>query len=143
MIRWFARNGVAANLLAFIIIVGGLLTLRSVKEELFPEFSLDMITIRAPYLGAAPEEVEEGICVRIEEKIQDIDGIRKLRSVAAEGMGGVTVEVARGYDARYLLSDIKSRVDSIDTFPEEAEEPMGPRSNKRWNHQRSSWPAGL
>jgi len=77
-----------------------------------------------PYLGAAPEEVEEGVSVRIEEQIQDLDGIKKLTSTASEGVGVVMVELVAGTDSRRLLDEIKSRVDAIDTLPEETEKPI-------------------
>ncbi|MEO0794204.1 MAG: efflux RND transporter permease subunit [Verrucomicrobiota bacterium] len=124
MINWFARNGVAANLLALVLVLGGLFSMLNVKIELFPQFSFDTISIRVPFRGAAPEEVEEQVITRIEEKIQDLDGIKELRANAIEGVGVVTVEVQKGYDVRKLLDDIKTRVDSIDTFPEESERPV-------------------
>ena len=60
VIDWFARNSVAANLLMAFIVVSGAISAFSIKKEVFPEFSLDMITIQVPYLGAAPEEVRGG-----------------------------------------------------------------------------------
>ena len=71
MIAWFAKNGVAANLLMGIILVSGIFSIRGLKMELFPDFDLDLVTISVPYPGAAPLEVEEGICKQIEEKIWD------------------------------------------------------------------------
>jgi len=124
MIRWFAYNGVAANLLMLLIIIGGLAALLRVKLELFPPFSLGTITISVPYRGAAPAEVEEAICIRIEERIQDLEGIRTITSDATEGLGTVSVQVETGHDSRRLLDEIKARVDSIDTFPSEAEKPI-------------------
>ena len=125
MINWFARNGVAANLLMLIICVGGLGSMFfATKVELFPEFSMDTITVRVPFRGAAPEEVETNVVKRIEERIQDLEGIKKITSSATEGLGAVHVEVESDYDARKLLDDIKVRVDAIDTFPEEAEKPV-------------------
>lgn len=125
MIEWFTKNGVAANLLALVIVIGGMVAILStVKIELFPQFSMDTITVSVPFLGAAPEEVEENINMRIEERIQDLEGIKELRSTAVEGQGTVSVEIEKGYDSRKLLDDIKSRVDAIDTFPEEAEQPV-------------------
>ncbi len=124
MISWFARNGVASNLLMLILVVGGLLSMYSIKVELFPQFSLDMITVQVPFRGAAPEEVETNVIKRIEERIQDLDGIKQITSTAIEGLGVVTVEVDLGYDARKLLDDIKVRVDAIDTFPEDTEKPV-------------------
>ena len=124
IIEWFARNPVAANLLAVLIVVSGLLTVGFIRQEVFPEFSSDMISVAVVYPGAAPEEVEEGICVRIEEAIQSLDGIKKVTSTAAEGAGTVVVELLPEADPRDVLDDVKSRVDAIDTFPEEAEKPI-------------------
>ena len=123
VISWFAQNGVAANLVMIVIIIGGLMTIPGIKKEIFPEFATDMVRISVAYRGAAPEEVEEGVCVRIEEAIQDLDGIEQIRSMAAEGGGTVSVEILPGYDLRKALDDIKARVDAIDTFPEETEKP--------------------
>ena len=123
MIRWFTQNGVAANLLAGIVIVAGLFTATSIKLELFPELDLDTVSIAVPYPGAAPEEVESGIVELIEDRIQDVEGIKKITATAAEGYGSVFVEVERGYDATDVSDKIKARVDAIDNFPEDAEEP--------------------
>ncbi|MFC1513738.1 efflux RND transporter permease subunit [candidate division KSB1 bacterium] len=123
-IAWFAENRVAANLLMFLILAAGFFSITQVKMEVFPEFSADMITVSVAYLGAAPEEVEEGVCVRIEEAVQDLEGIKKLTSTASEGVGSVTIEVEPDYDSRKLLDDIKSRVDAISTFPVETEKPV-------------------
>ena len=124
MIDWFARNSVAANLLAVLLIAGGTIAVLNVNSEVFPEISLDRITVEVPYLGAAPDEVEEAVCVRIEEAIQGLDGIKQITSTAAEGMGSVMVELELGADLRQVLDDVKGRVDTIDTFPEETEKPI-------------------
>lgn len=124
VLSWFAENRVAANLLMIFILISGLLTARSILLEVFPEISADMVTITVPYLGAAPEEVEEGVCIKIEEEIQSLDGIKKITSTAREGMGTVSVEAKPDTDVRVLLDDIKARVDAIDTFPEETENPI-------------------
>jgi multidrug efflux pump subunit AcrB len=123
-IRWFANNHVAANLLMAIIIVAGAMSALSIKQEVFPEITMEMVTIQVPYLGATPAEVEEAVCVRVEEKIQGIDGIKKITSTATEGVGTVTVEFQRGVDIRKALDDIKAEVDRITTFPAETEKPI-------------------
>lgn len=123
-IAWFTRNSVAANLLLLIIVAGGLSTAPRIKQEVFPEVTTDMITVAVEYPGAAPEEVEEGVCVRIEEQIYGLDGIRRLKSSAREGVGVVTAELELGADARRVLDDIKARVDAINTFPQETEKPL-------------------
>ena len=123
-ITWFAANSVAANLLLLLIVAGGLLTAPQVKREVFPEVDTDLVKISVEYLGAAPAEVEEGICIRIEEELQGVDGIDRLVSTASEGLGVVTAELTTDADPRRVLDDIKTRVDAIDTFPEEAEKPI-------------------
>ncbi len=124
LISWFARNGVVANILMFTVVAGGIVSIPEIKKEVFPEISLDMVQVQVSYRGAAPEEVEEGVCVRIEEAVQDIEGIDKITSTASEGSGMVNIEIEVGYDTRDLLDDIKTRIDAIDTFPEEAEKPV-------------------
>lgn len=124
LIAWFAANGVAANLLMLVLVVGGLITIPAIPKEVFPEFASGLITVRVPYPGAAPEVVEEGVVVRVEEAIEDLEGIDEIRSTSAENVGVVTVEIASGASAERVLADVKSRVDAIDTFPEEAEEPV-------------------
>ena len=124
MIEWFARNPVAANLLMAFLMVAGLIGLFNIRGETFPELELDMVSIQVPYLGAAPEEVEQGVSIRIEEAIQGIDGIEQITSTANEGSATVMVEVALGADVRRVLDDIKTNVDAIETFPEETEKPI-------------------
>jgi len=124
ILGWFASNHVAANLLMLIIIVAGLISIFSAKLEVFPELSLDMLTITVPYLGASPEDVEEGVCLRIEESIAAVDGIKRMTSSAGEGAGMTLVEVEEYADATEVLDDIKAEVDTIITFPEETEKPV-------------------
>ena len=124
VISWFARNSVAANLLVAFIVLAGLYSMKNLKREIFPEVDSDMISVTVSYLGAAPSEVEEGVCIRVEEAIQSLEGVKKITSVAREGMGVVTAELLEGEDASKLLDEVKARVDAIDTFPEEAEKPV-------------------
>jgi len=125
MISWFARNSVAANLLMVTIIVGGLVALENgVRLEIFPVSDPDTVTVSVPLRGATPEDVELGVAVRIEEAVQDLEGIDRIRSISQEGSTRVWIEVEPAYDARDLLDDIKNRVDSINTFPAETEKPV-------------------
>ena len=123
-IAWFARNPVAANLLMVFLMVSGLIATTTVKEEVFPEIELDRISIQVPYLGAAPEEVEEGVVIRIEEAIQGVDGIKEIQSTASEGSASVMVELELGADARRVVDEVKNNVDAITTFPLETEKPI-------------------
>ena len=123
-IRWMAQNHVAANLLMMLFVVGGLVMLRSIKQEIFPEVSLDAIQIQVPYPGASPEEIEDGIILKIEESLTGVDGIKEIRSEAREGMGVVLAVIEDSADPDIVLQDIKNEVDRIVTFPEDAEEPV-------------------
>lgn len=121
MISWFTRNGVAANLLMLLLLCGGIGAYFNIKRELFPTFSLDIVIVRVPYLGASPEEVEEAVVVRIEEALEGIDGIKELNSKALEGYGSVSAVVDKGYDVTKVKDEIKTRVDAISTFPDGTE----------------------
>ena len=124
LIAWFASNHVAANLLMLMIIAFGVVSAFTIRKQTTPDFELNTIQVRVPYLGAAPQEVEEGVVVKIEEAIQDIDGITQIDSVAREGEGSVVAEVATGEDINEILSEIKTRVDAISTFPGLTEKPV-------------------
>ncbi len=124
VIGWFARNGVAANLMLLVIVASGAIVLTDLKQEIFPEFSLDVITVEVRYRGAGPEEVEDAICLRLEEALQGMDGIKKMTSTANEGVGLVVLELIVGYDVRRVLDDVKASVDAIDTFPEDVDKPV-------------------
>jgi len=124
MIAWFARNGVAANLLmAVILFLGFNAVTTKIPLEVFPEFELDLIYVSIPFRGATPADVEEGVVIRAEEAIFDLEGIKELRSTATEGSATITVELEKGFDARELLDDVKNRIDAISTFPGEVERP--------------------
>ena len=120
----FARNTVFANIvLVMIFFVGGMAAVSMIRET-FPEFSLDMITIAVDYPGADPEEVEEGISRKIEEAIETEEGIKQYTTKSQENRGSATIEVLENYDVAQVLADVRSQVDAISTFPQDAEEPV-------------------
>ena len=124
IIAWFGNNHVAANLLMGLIVLAGLVTLPIMPKKTFPDIDVPYISIAVPYLGAAPEEVEEGVCVRIEEELEGVVGVKSIRSNASEGVCSVSVELFEDSDKSKALDEVKNRIDSIDTFPEEIEQPI-------------------
>ena len=124
IIRWFISNTVAANMLMFIILVAGTLTLPRLKMEVFPDINIDAVTITVPYPGSSPSDVEEGICFLIEENLQGLKGVKRITSLASENLGITTVEFLPGEDVNQIQDKIKSRVDAIDNFPDDAEKPI-------------------
>jgi multidrug efflux pump subunit AcrB len=131
MVAWFAKNHVAANLLMLFLLIAGVVTGLTMKLEVFPETSLDRISITMEYRGASPAEVEEAIVRRIEENVAGLAGIKRIDSEAREGFGSVTIEVIKDWDLKELLDEVKAEVDRITTFPEEAEEPIVQEMTRR------------
>lgn len=123
LIAWFAKNSVAANLLMFILLVGGLFSVLTIKKEIQPRIETNFITVSVPFLGATPLDVEEGVVVKIEEAIQDIEGIKEIVSTARRGNGLVQVEVDADYEVTDIMDQVKNRVDGISTFPDNTEKP--------------------
>ena len=99
----FARNTVFANIVLILIFLAGGTAVNHMIKENFPEFSLDMITISVPYPGADPEEVEEGVSRKIEEAIEEIEGIKQYTTKSNEGAAAVIVEVRENYDVDKVL----------------------------------------
>ncbi len=124
LIAWFARNSVAANLLMWILLIGGVFGAFGIQKQVFPNFEVNIISVRVPYLGAAPQEVEEGVLLKVEDAIKDLDGIKQITSTATEGMGSVTIEVEEDYDVQVVLDEVKSQVDAIPSFPGNTEKPI-------------------
>jgi multidrug efflux pump subunit AcrB len=123
-IAWMVHNRVTPNLVMLFLLIGGAFMLTRIKQEVFPEFSLDMVTISVPYPGASPEEVESGIILAIEEAVRGVEGIKQVTSVAGEGVGQVTVELLTDADQQKAYQDIQQEVDRITTFPLDAEDPQ-------------------
>lgn len=124
IIAWFTDNPVAANLMMLIFLAGGTISLFSMHKEEFPNIEPGIVQIQVPYLGAAPEEVEEAVCIRIEEAIEGVDGMDRVHTTAREGMCSVMVELLQDTDITTALNDIKGKVDAISTFPNETEKPI-------------------
>ena len=123
IIRWFVENKVVSNLLMVLILVTGATTIPTLKMEVFPEIELNIINVTTVYPGAAPSDVEQAICIKIEERLQGLDGVKKITSTASESVGSVNVEIIQGEDINDMLDKIKAEIDAIDSFPESIEKP--------------------
>ena len=119
-----AGNSVIANLLMFVFLVGGVLSAFHMKQEVFPDFTENAVSISISYPGASPEEVENGIVRAVEEALENVEGIDEVTSQATEGRAGITVDLVEGTDEIKAWQEIKSEIDGISTFPDESEEPV-------------------
>lgn len=122
--KWSVEHRVTVNLVMVFLIVAGMYTAVNMKREMFPQFSLDMIDISVSYPGASPEEVEEGICIKIEEQLKSLEDVKTMYASAIEGAGSVTLELNAGTDINVKLDEVRTEIDLIDSFPEEAEDPV-------------------
>ena len=123
-IAWMAKNSVAANILMAVLLLGGVMAAKQVKQEFLPEMDLDTVSVSVPYPGASPDEVEQGIVLAVEEAVRGIDGVKKVVATAREGSGSVSIEVLQGYDVNRVTDDVRNEVSRIRTFPLDAEEPV-------------------
>lgn len=123
VISWMVHNRVTPNLLMLVLLIGGFLTSSSIKQEVFPEFTMDMISVSVSYPGASPAEIEQSVILAVEQEIQGIEGIKEITATANEGSGTVMAELMEDAYDQKVLQDIEQQVASITTFPAEAEDP--------------------
>ncbi|MBA3988764.1 MAG: acriflavin resistance protein [Idiomarina sp.] len=123
IIAWFTRNTVAANLLMALIIIGGIMSVLTIRKQMFPTVELNMITIQVPFPGAAPQEVEQGVIIRIEDALDNTQGIKNIRSTAREGLASISIEIENDYTVQEVMDEVRMRVDSITSFPAQIEPP--------------------
>ncbi|MBK1721256.1 efflux RND transporter permease subunit [Thiocystis violacea] len=122
-IAWMVHNRVTPNLLMLVFLVGGLFASWTIKEEVFPDFTLDQVDISVTYSGASPEEVEQGIVLAVEEAIRGIDGIEEITATAREGSAAISAELSGDAEAMRVYQEIQQEIDAITTLPEDAEAP--------------------
>ncbi len=118
VIAWFARNSIAANLLMVFILVGGFLTIQTINKQMFPQVEINWISYAAPYPGAAPQEVEEGITIKIEEALETVQGLKRVITYSNRNFSNGWFEVDLDYDPQVVLEEVKSAIDSIASFPD-------------------------
>ena len=122
-IAWMVRRPIAANLLMFILIGGGIWTAFHIQKEVFPQFQLDVVEVSVEYPGAAPAEVEQGILLPVEETVRGVEGIKEMTSTANEGSGSISLELVSGSNRMKAFQDIDQAVNRIRTFPDDIEAP--------------------
>ncbi|MBT8444470.1 MAG: efflux RND transporter permease subunit, partial [Gammaproteobacteria bacterium] len=121
----FIQNPVAANLLMVVLLVGGAVSASRLQSQVFPTISPGTVTVRVPFPGATPAEVEEGITRRVEEAVLGIDGVKRVNSTASENVGVIVIETSDFANRQLVKDDVESAVDRLSDFPpENAEKPI-------------------
>ncbi|MBU2533395.1 MAG: efflux RND transporter permease subunit [Alphaproteobacteria bacterium] len=131
MIKWMAGHPVAAALSVLLVLALGFFSASRLPQQTFPDFALDVVSISVAYPGATPSEIQDTIVRPIEEKLSAISEIDEITASVAEGRGGLAVTFANGTDMTLMLDEVKSLVDEIDVFPEEAMDPVVVRPDNR------------
>jgi hydrophobic/amphiphilic exporter-1 (mainly G- bacteria), HAE1 family len=125
MIRFFTEHPTAANLLMIVFLVLGVFSLPDLKRETFPPFIASKVQVRVIYPGATAEEVEEAIVQRLEDALNGIENVDRTSAKATEGLGYITLEMDEDFgDIKEFLDDIRTAVDAITNFPEDARDPV-------------------
>ncbi|MEJ2194381.1 MAG: efflux RND transporter permease subunit [Ignavibacteriaceae bacterium] len=124
LIQYFIKHSVVTNWIMIIICIAGIFALSNMKKRINPKIEIEEINIEVPFPGASAVEVEEGIVVKIEESLRGLEGIEKIRSTSADNWGSINVEISEGYDMNKAIQDIKNSVNSINSYPTEAEKPV-------------------
>ena len=121
IIKWWAENKVAANLLMLIILVCGIYSFFTIEKEMEPYVAFPGAQVSVTWRGAPPQDIEEQIVVRLEEAVSGVEGISELWSVASEGAGRVVVIAKQDVDGDAFVQQIKQEVDQISSLPAAAE----------------------
>ncbi|MEM1373659.1 MAG: efflux RND transporter permease subunit [Pseudomonadota bacterium] len=128
-IKWMAEHPVAAWLLMAIVVAAGALSATNMPQKTFPEFSLDSVAISVSYNGASPTEIQDSIVRPIEDELSGVDGVDDITASISEGRGGITVTFLDGEDIEAKLEEVKTEVEGITTFPEDADDPVVVRAD--------------
>jgi multidrug efflux pump subunit AcrB len=124
ILGWWASNSVAANLVMIMTLIAGVVGYLRMDQVVFPAGEFNGLTISVAWPGAAPQEIEEQIVVRVEEVLADLEGIEELRSTAFEGSANINIEAKRSIDMDRFMDDVKLRVDSINNLPQSSYRPI-------------------
>ncbi len=124
LLRFFIRYPIAGDLLMVLFLLAGAFGLTNLKSTFFPEVESRIITIQTVYPGASPEEIEEGIILKIEENLKGVSGVERVSSVSTENSGVITVEALQGHNPEKVLDDVRNAVDRIPSFPVGMEPPV-------------------
>ena len=124
LVAWWARNGIAANLLMVIAFIGGTFGFLSLEKEAFPSADFNGASVSIAWPGASPQDVEDQIVVRLEEVVADIDGLKRMSGVAREGVGYVNLESELDIDIDEFVDEVKRRVDTISNLPQSSFPPQ-------------------
>jgi multidrug efflux pump subunit AcrB len=117
VIGYFIKHHVAVNVIIAAFAIFGIIGIFSLKSSFFPLVDSKIITIQVVYPGASPQEIEEGVVLKIEDNLKGIEGIDRVTSASRENAGSITVEIIKGYNIDFMLLEVKNAVDRVPSYP--------------------------
>lgn len=117
LLTHFIKYSVVSWVLIIAVVILGYMGMKQLKSSFFPLTKPNIINIQVAYPGASPEEMEEGVVLKIEDNIRGLVGIDRFTSSSSENSASITVEVLKGYDIDIVLADVKNAVDKVPSFP--------------------------
>ena len=122
LVRYCVHRPVPVNLLMIAIILAGLFSAVSLRRQFFPEVDAEMATVTLPYPGASPEEIEDTLAIKVEDKLADLDEVDEMETTLAEGGGGIVVTFREGIDPDQALDELDRAIDTLQDLPDESDE---------------------
>jgi len=115
------RRPVVANLVMVAIVGAGIVLGAGLRREFFPEVRPNLVSIAAPYPGASPEEIEDSLAIKIEDRVADLRGVKEINTTIVEGAANITIEFFDGFEIDNAVARVKREVDALQDLPERAE----------------------
>jgi multidrug efflux pump subunit AcrB len=140
LLGWFAANPVAANLLMLLIVLGGIASLGQIEQEVFPRLNLNRILVTAEYPGVSPVEVEQAVCIPIENALHDLEGVHRLDTAIEDDDCTVKVLVRAGYALEGVMNAVRARTQPLPRLPR-AVEPIRVEEDRGDNDNGVIWVA--
>ncbi|MEQ9467031.1 MAG: efflux RND transporter permease subunit [Ekhidna sp.] len=135
LIEYFVKYPILANILIALTLVGGVVSMLNTKKSFFPTLEDKNITVSVSYPGASPDEMEEGVTLKVEEALKGVVGIYQVTSTSSENFASINIQKIDGYDIDELYTDVKNSVDGISSFPAGAEKPIIVKQKSRTTAQ--------
>ena len=117
IIAYFIKYPVAVNIIIIAFVLLGSLGYSNLKSSFFPLIKAKFITINVVYPGASPQEIEEGVVLKIEDNLKGLIGVERVTSTSSENTASIRVETIKGYDINNILAEVKNAVDKVPNFP--------------------------
>jgi len=135
IVEYFVKYPILANILIALTVLGGVVSILNTKKSFFPTLDDKNIVVSVSYPGASPDEMEDGVTLKVEESLKSVTGIYEVTSTSSENFASINVQKVDGYNIDELYTDIKNSVDGISSFPAGAEKPIVVKQKSRTTAQ--------